>query len=116
MTRLAIAAMTGILVLGAAACTTSPESDPAYISPTHYSSYDCRQLDAENKRVSTKLEHMADNRGNDTTGKLVDAAVAAFAISQGYGFDDGDDDVAYRRLRNQYDVLEQTTIEKGCFE
>lgn len=114
MKRLNITILSGALIMGLAGCSTSPESDPSYISPNHYADYNCKQLSAEKQRVSTKIEQMTTGK-SDTADKVLDTALAAFAISQGYGFSSGDDDVAYRRLYNQYEVLEQTAIEKECF-
>lgn len=100
----------GILLLGIASCATSPESDPAYISPTHYSSYNCKQISAEMQRVSGKLEQAEQA---DAAGQVLGTALAAYAISQGYGYSGGDN-APYRRLVNQYEVLEQTAIQKEC--
>jgi len=102
-----------ILIIGLAGCATSqtPEADPAYISPAHYSNYNCNQISAEMQRVSAKIEQTSQA---NATGKVLDTALAAFAISQGYGVSDGKDDVQHRRFVNQYDVLEQTAIQKEC--
>lgn len=114
MKLLNITIISGIMIIGLVGCSTSPESNPDYISPTHYSNYNCKQIEAEKQRVSTKMEQMTTGK-NKTADKVLDTALAAFAISQGYGFSNGDNDVAYRRLYNQYEVLEQTAIEKECF-
>jgi hypothetical protein len=110
MQQLNIIILSGVLIIGLAGCSTSPESDPAYVSPAHYSNYNCNQISAEMQRVSAKLEQMAEGQA---TGQVLNTALAAYAISQGYGFSGGND-TAYRRLYNQYDVLEQTSIQKEC--
>lgn len=92
-------------------CASAPESDPAYVAPTHYANYNCNQISSEMQRISTKMEQA---KQANTTGKVLDTALAAFAISQGYGYSSDNDDVQYRRLVNQYDVLEQTAIQKEC--
>jgi len=93
-------------------CATAPKSDPAYVSPAQYQAYNCNQIRAEMQRVSGKLEQASQA---NATGQVLGTALAAFAISQGYGiYDDGNGDVEYRRLSNQYDVLEQTAIQKEC--
>lgn len=104
-----------LAIVGLSGCSTSksPESDPAYISPNHYSDYNCKQLSAEKQRVSSKLEQMSGG-SNDVAGQVLNTALSAFAISRGYSIG-GDDNTAYRRLYNQYEVLEQTAIEKECF-
>lgn len=91
-------------------CASSPESDPAYVSPSHYSNYNCNQISAEMQRVSAKLDQAEQA---NSTGQLFETALAAYAISQGYGYGNRDD-AQYRRLVNQYDVLEQTSIQKEC--
>jgi hypothetical protein len=102
--------LSGCIIIGLAGCSTSPESDPAYVSPTHYSNYNCKQISAEMQRVSGKLEQ---TEQANATGQVLGTALAAYAISQGYGFSSGDNS-PQRRLLNQYDVLEQTAIQKEC--
>lgn len=96
--------------VGLAGCATAPESDPAYVSPLQYQDYNCKQIKAEMRRVSGKIEQAAKT---DQTGQVLDAALTVFAISQGYGVY-SEDNPEYRRLQNQYDVLEQTAIQKEC--
>lgn len=110
MTRLKYTLLSGAIIIGLSGCASSPESDPAYVSPNHYANYNCNQISAEMQRISGKLEQAEQA---NTTGQVLGTALAAYAISQGYGFAGGDDS-AYRRLRNQYDVLEQTSIQKEC--
>lgn len=110
MTRLKYTLLSGALIIGLAGCANSPESDPAYVSPNHYANYNCKQISAEMQRISSKLEQAEQA---NTTGQVLDTALAAFAISQGYGYSSGDNS-AYRRLHNQYEVLEQTSIQKEC--
>lgn len=103
---------TSLILLSLSGCATAPEADPSYVSPTHYQDYNCKQLKAELYRVSGKLEQASQA---NATGQVLGTALAAFAISQGYAiYDDGNGDVEYRRLSNQYDVLEQTAIQKDC--
>lgn len=101
------------LALSACAETSkNPESDPAYVSEVQYGGYTCRQIHAEMNRVSRHLEAATQANG---ANQILGAAVAAFAISRGYGIS-GDDsgDVELRRFRNQYDVLERLSIKKDC--
>lgn len=100
----------GALAIGLTACATSPQSDPAYVSPTQYQGYNCKQISAEMQRVSTKQEQA--NQGAQANAVL-NTALTAFAISQGYGVSQ-DDNSSVRRLNNQYEVLEQTAIQKEC--
>lgn len=114
MKLLNITIISGVIIIGLAGCSTSPESNPDYISPTHYSNYNCKQIEAEKQRVSSKLEQMTVGQ-NDTADKVFDTALAAFAISKGYGFNNTNSGNLKQRLYNQYEVLEQTAIEKECF-
>ena len=101
--------ITALLILSA--CAHKPESNPAYISPSHYSDYNCTQISAERNRISTKLDQAGQV---NATGQALDTALAAFAISQGYSFKRGGSE-ALERLKNQYEVLEQEAIQKECF-
>lgn len=103
-----VAAMSLMLIT---ACASSPESDPAYISPAQYENYNCKQIHAEIRRVTKKIDVAVQTDG---TTQALDAAVTIFAISQGYGVGGGNGNVELRRLKNQYDVLEQTAILKEC--
>lgn len=101
-----------VFSLGLAACASNdPTKDPAYISPTQYQSYNCKQLNAEMKRVSIRREQIMVD-GKD--GEFFDTAVKVFAISQGYSVGETGRELETRRLRNQYDLLEQMLIEKEC--
>lgn len=103
-------------VLALSACASSPENDPAYISPAHYSNYNCSQIAAEMQRVSAKMEQMGQSEQDKAAELVLGTALSAFAISQGYGLSSSEsqDEVQYRRLGNQYDVLEQEAIRKEC--
>lgn len=98
------------LTLIVSGCASSPKSDPAYVSPNHYANYNCNQISAEMQRLSGRLEQA--ERAN-ATGQVLDTALAAYAISRGHRRSRSDD-TQYRRLVNQYDVLEQTSIQKEC--
>jgi hypothetical protein len=105
-----ISIATILLVSGCASEPQTAESDPAYISPAQYKDYDCKQIGAEMRRVSKKIDVATQTDG---TTQVLNAAVTAFAISRGMGVS-GDDGVQMRRLKNQYDVLEETAIQKKC--
>ncbi|MCP4392794.1 MAG: hypothetical protein GY804_00740 [Alphaproteobacteria bacterium] len=99
----------GLMVLSG--CASSPENDPAYVSPMHYQSYNCNQISAEMLRVSSKVEQAMQE---ENTNQFLDTALAAFSISQGNGYGGGDKNTNLKRLNNLYDVLEQTAIRKEC--
>ena len=108
--------LTGSLALissfGLSGCTTAPESDPAYVSSMQYQGYNCKQISAEMDRVSKKIDQETQN---DSTNQILGAAVTALAISKGYSmYGDDRSNVELKRLKNQYSVLEQTSIQKEC--
>lgn len=92
-------------------CASKLASDPAYVSPSQYSDYNCKQLKLEMQRVSSNLEQA---KKDDATGQILGAALRVFAISQGYRLDDSDSKLESRRLQNQYTVLSQALIKKEC--
>ena len=99
------------LILALTACgTTTAANDPAYIAPTQYDDYSCKQIRAEMRLVSSKIDQM---NTTDGTTQVLNTALSAFAISQGYGVNQVDD-TASRRLQNEYDVLQETSIKKNC--
>lgn len=110
MKKASLQTLSIIAALFVAGCTTAPEADPAYVSVTQYQDYNCKQLRAEMQRVSKKIEV---SMQTEATTQVLNAAVTAFAISRGYGVS-ARDNVEMRRLKNQYDVLEQTSIQKQC--
>ncbi len=119
MKKLNITILSGILIVGLSACAEKNKFDPTYISPMHYLSFNCNQISLEMQRVSTKLEQMVEKDQSDTqdtAGKVFDTALAAFAIAKNgsYTKQNNKDRTAYERLSNQYDILEQTAINKEC--
>ena len=101
-----------ILALSACA-SSSPESDPSYVSPTHYSNYNCNQIAAEMQRIQNKLQQGEQSQSANLVGQVLNTAITGYAISQGYGFTEADNS-QQQRLINLYDVLEQTAIQKEC--
>lgn len=100
----------GLIFLSLAGCANEP--DPSYVSPNLYQSYNCKQIKAERVRLSSKLNQASQT---NQTGQVLDAAVNIFAISQGYGYsDENGREAEFRRLNNQYEVLDQTAIQKEC--
>lgn len=100
----------GCLVLAGCA-STSPESDSAYVSPTQYDTYSCAQMRAEMQRVSSEIDHETKSSANN---KLLDTAMMAYAISQGYGWQSDDESVELRRAKTKYRILDEMMIKKNC--
>lgn len=100
-----------ISAVALSSCTTAQESDPAYVSSMQYQGYNCKQISAEMDRISKKIDQQTQN---DSTNQILGAAITALAISKGYSIDNNNDNIELRRLKNQYSVLEQTSIQKEC--
>ena len=110
-----IACMT-VLLLGA--CAAVPQSDPTYVSPTMYQSYNCKQMQMEGQRLARKVSEVS---AEGSSNQVLGAAAAMFALSQGYAVDGNNTakssektETELQRLKNQEDVLEQTFIAKNC--
>lgn len=101
-----------LVVFTLSACSGNSSSS-AYVSPDHYASFNCKQIDAESKRISAKLEQ--NSTSSSESNQVLNTALTAFAISQGYSFQ-GNDNTQEKRLQNLYEVLEKTKIEKECFD
>lgn len=99
------------LIAALSACSSSVE--PPAVSKAQYQGYNCKQIQAEMQRISSKLEQA---NKTDTTGKIMDTALGAFAISQGMGWSSDDNSEASARLQSQYDVLSPLAIQKECFD
>lgn len=106
----ALLLLSAAAVLGGCATETPLQSNPAYVPPSFYESYNCKQLKAEKIRLTSKIEQ---SRKTDATGQVLTTALFAYAISQGQSVYQ-EDDSELQRLQNQYDVLEQTSIQKEC--
>ena len=117
MKRFNLAAL-GLAVLTLSGCADTGASiyDRAYVAPDSYADYSCDQLHTQMVLTTQKLNDMQDTAQGKS---MFNAAVSVYAQSQGYGFDgnnrqDSDDAVELRRLKNQYDVLENTAVRKSC--
>lgn len=91
------------------ACQTTEQQAVSY--ENMYRDYSCSQLKAEMGRISSKMDQkMAKAPANE----ILDAAVAAFAISRGYSVGGSDDDQELKSLRVQFDTLDRLYIKKDC--
>lgn len=87
----------------------SPQSQ-ALSYENMYSDYNCAQTKAEMARVSSKIDQ---KMMKAPANEVLDTALAAFAISQGYSVGD-DTDQELQNLRVQFDTLDRLYIKKGC--
>jgi len=98
--------------LALASCASNPESDPAYVSPTQYDTYSCAQMRAEMQRVSNEID--SESKSKEASGnQFLQTALNAYAISQGYSFND-EESVELRRAKNKYRILDEMMIKKNC--
>lgn len=108
-----------ISILALSACASGDphhKSGSTYVAPDYYSDYNCNQLKAERTRLGTKIEQMTESEATDTTEQVLTTAVMALAITKGYGYrKDKEDNTEFKRMTNQYEVLEQERIKKECF-
>ncbi|MDE1153176.1 MAG: hypothetical protein PW788_11630 [Micavibrio sp.] len=92
-----------------------PQGDPAYVAPDAFDGYTCNQLHVQMNLTTEKIN---DLDGSQQGKAMLNAAVSAYAASQGYGFDhsgnNAQDDTELRRQKNKYDVLEETAVRKNC--
>jgi len=106
------------LALILSACATDPDKMTAsYVSPIEYQDYSCKQLGAEAKRINRKvhelygtLEKEADNDAAQMGIGLVLFWPTLFFLEGG----DGPQAAEYRRLKGEYDAIEQASIQKEC--
>lgn len=108
MYKVCIIAIACLLIVS---CANSPEKE-TYVSEGLYSDYNCNQLRAQLDLNSSKLQQKT-NR--DTGTDFFDTALKAYAISQGYGFEESRD-YELERLQNEHDVLNNLLIKKDCIK
>ncbi len=98
-----------LIALMLTACQTTEQRTLSY--ENMYSDYSCKQLKAEMSRISSKIDQVSANRaGND----VLNAAVAAFAISQGYKIRGNDKSDELDNLNAQFDTLDRLYIKGDC--
>lgn len=110
MNKFTITLLLSSSIILSGCASNSPESDPSYVSPTFYQGYNCKQIKAEKLRLNSKIEQaLKVNPSN----QVLDTVLSAYAISQGYGVSN-QENKELKRFQNQFDVLEQTAIQKEC--
>ncbi|HAX91926.1 MAG TPA: hypothetical protein DCY07_06945 [Rhodospirillaceae bacterium] len=102
-----IIALVPVLVLGLSACALGPD----YVSSNYYQDYTCNQITLEKQRVAAKLEEATQA---ESTERLFDTAASLFGMTPESRYSRDRDSDEAERLRNQYDVLERTAIQKDC--
>ena len=97
-------------------CAKSPESISAsYVSPLHYQSFDCQQIEQEYARVSRKAREVAGHQASESTKDAVAVGVGAILFWPALFFLIGDDKKEeLASLKGEADALEQAAIAKQC--
>tara|TARA_Y100000588_G_scaffold317918_1_gene347241 strand:- start:42 stop:374 length:333 start_codon:yes stop_codon:yes gene_type:complete len=101
-----------------AACASDPSKIPTqYISELQYQSYDCKQLEMEAQRVSTRtaelyrrVKKLSDDDAAQMGIGLILFWPALFFLEGG----DGPDAAEYARLKGEMDAIERSSISKKC--
>ncbi len=109
---LAIAAF----VLGG--CASHPEDiGAAYVSPLHYKSFDCEQLELEAERVSRRVLELHASLEDTASTDDVQMGVGLILLWPTLFWLEGGDDYRapeYARLKGERDAIERTSIMKKC--
>ncbi len=106
------------LLLLVSACASSPDSmTPSYVSPLQYRKYDCDQIGEEaaniERRVSELYGTLDKKASNDSVQMGVGLVLfwpTLFFLEGG----DGADAAEYKRLRGEYDALQEASVQKKC--
>ena len=110
--------LSGLVALATlSACAPQPEAVTAtYVSPSTYSSYNCRAIVAERNRVVQKVDELTGVQKKKASNDAVATGVgmvlfwpALFALG-GTKQQEAD----YARLKGEYDAIQQAMIAKKC--
>lgn len=101
-----------------AACAPEPDSIAAtYVSPSTYSSYNCRSIVAERNRVVQKVNELTGVQKKKASNDAVATGVglvlfwpALFMLGTG-----SDVEAQLATMKGNYDALTAAGTEKGCF-
>ena len=110
-------AAAALLTLAAAGCASrSEEVAAAYVSPTMYGSYSCRELSAEAQRVSAAAASAAGAQDSQATKDAVatTAAVVIFWPAAFFVSGNGAQAAELARLKGQMQAIEGASVQKKC--
>lgn len=106
-----------VLIISGCAKSTS-DLATTYVSPVQYQNLSCDQLTAEMSRVSSRVSQLGSQlneaSSNDTAITAV-GIVLFWPILFALGGTD-QQEAEYSRLKGEYDALNQSIIQKNCFE
>lgn len=105
------------LSLTAAGCARrSQDVAAAYVSPTAYSSYSCRELSAEAQRVGTAAAAASGAQDSQRTKDVVPttAAVVVFWPAAFFVGGDNTQTAELARLKGQMQAIEGASVQRKC--
>lgn len=101
------------------ACTTNVDTaEVKSISEQEYADYNCKQISAEMRRVSNKLEDIRapkQEAEGDTLKYVLGTALQVYGMTQGYRPAAQKQDNSQQILEVRYETLERLSIDKECF-
>lgn len=99
-----------------AGCASQPEDiNPQYVSPAQYQSYNCRQIEGEMQRVSSRVRQVTGEQKSEADGDAVALGVGLVLFWPALFFMIGkDQEEELARLKGEYEALETASIQKDC--
>lgn len=114
-----IYALITILALSSCAPQHVDTAEIKTISEQEYADYNCKQISAEMRRVSSKLEDIRipkEQASADTLGQVLGTALQVYGMTQGYRpASTAKKDTGEQILEVRYETLERLSIDKECF-
>lgn len=111
------AVVAGIGASAAAGCASRPEDvGAAYVSPTQYASYSCRQLSQEAERVSGRAAQASGQQDSQRSRDVAATAAAVIIFWPAAFFVGGNsgNTAELARLKGQMEAIESASIQKRC--
>ncbi len=99
-----------ITVLSACA---EQQSQQMQVSAQEFRKYNCKQITKDMQHTSARYNQLVSGNKDDGS-EVLQTALAAYAISQGFGISSGGEDPEAAYLKAKYDALQQVSIEKNC--
>lgn len=89
----------------------------SYVSPLEYQDYSCKQLGAEASRVSRKASELHGTLKSEADADTAQMAAGLILFWPTLFFLEGGDGPQaseYKRLKGEYEAIEQVSIKKNC--
>ncbi|WGD31278.1 hypothetical protein AncyloWKF20_05490 [Ancylobacter sp. WKF20] len=114
MKKLCIALALAALAGGCA--KTADKVAPAYVSPLQYDHYDCKQIELEAGRITTRVAALTGAQNKQASSDVMVTTVGVIVFWPALFFVGGDDAQTYElaRLKGEMDAVEAASIAKNC--